>query len=96
MKQHFFLKLNPVRPTFALDMSDDERAIMQQHAAFWRELMQQGRVVVFGPVLDPAGPFGMGIVAAEGEEEIRELISQDPASRLNRYEFHPMRAVLPS
>jgi uncharacterized protein YciI len=96
MKQHFFLKLNPARPTFALDMSDDERAIMQQHAAFWRELMQQGRVVVFGPVLDPAGPFGMGIVAAEGEEEIRELISQDPASRLNRYEFHPMRAVLPS
>ena len=96
MKSHFFLKLNPVRPTFALDMSDAEKAIMQQHVAYWAELMQQGKVVVFGPVLDPAGVFGIGIVAAEGEDEIRELIANDPASQINRYEFHPMRAVTPS
>ena len=30
---HFFLKLNPCRPTFTQDMNDQERAIMQQHVA---------------------------------------------------------------
>jgi hypothetical protein len=33
-KQHFFLKLNPPRPTFMLDMTADEKAIMQKHVAY--------------------------------------------------------------
>jgi len=49
---HYFLKLNPCRPTFAMDMTDDERAIMQQHVAYWGDLMNKGRVVVYGPVIN--------------------------------------------
>ena len=69
---------------------------MQQHAAYLTGLMQQGKVRAFGPVFDPAGAYGMGIVEAESEEEVRELISHDPASEINRYEVYPMRAVLPA
>src|SRR5271165_4662018 len=93
---YFFLKLIPCRPTFAHDMSAAEREIMQQHVAYWTELMQQGRVVVFGPVMDPKGPYGMGIVEAEDEDAIRSFIAADPAPRINSYEFYPMRAVLPA
>jgi uncharacterized protein YciI len=93
---HFFLKLIPCRPTFAIDMSAEEREIMQEHVAYWGKLMQQGKVVVFGPVMDPKGPYGMGVVEADSEDSIREFMAGDPASTINTYEFHPMRAVIPS
>ena len=96
MKQHFFLKLIPARSTFALDMTEGERTIMQQHVVYWTGLMDQGKVRVFGPVLDPQGAYGIGILEAASEAEVLELIALDPASKINRYEFHAMRAMLPS
>ena len=95
MKQHFFLKLNPPRPTFAMDMSDDERAIMLQHVAYWKELTDKGVTVVYGPVMDPKGVYGIGIIAADSAEEVEKLIANDPANGLNQYEYYPMRAVMP-
>ena len=92
---HYFLKLNPSRPTFAQDMTDEERAIMQQHVAYWSVLMEKGVVVVFGPVLDPKGVYGMGVVEVENEDELRELTMNDPATSINTYEYWPMRAVTP-
>jgi uncharacterized protein len=93
---HFFLKLVPCRPTFALDMSPDERAIMQQHVSYWTELMQQGKVHVFGPVFDPTGAYGMGVVEMESDAEVNEFVAGDPASKINHYEVYAMKAVLPS
>ena len=92
---HYFLKLNPSRPTFAQDMSTEERAIMLQHVAYWAELMNKGLVVVFGPVMDPKEVYGVGVVAVETEEQLKELIKNDPATSINRYEYYPMRAVIP-
>ncbi len=92
---HYFLKLNPSRPTFAQDMTDEERAIMQQHVAYWSVLMEKGHVVVFGPVLDPRGVYGMGVVEVENEEQLWELTMNDPATSINTYEYWPMRAVTP-
>ena len=92
---HYFLKLNPGRPTFAQDMSTEERAIMLQHVAYWAELMNKGLVVVFGPVMDPKEVYGVGVVEVETEEQLKELIKNDPATSINRYEYYPMRAVMP-
>ena len=74
-RRHFFLKLIPCRPTFALDMTDEERAIMQRHVVYWRGLMDEGRVVVFGPVMDPGGPYGMGVIEAADEDEVENLLN---------------------
>jgi uncharacterized protein YciI len=93
---HFFLKLLPSRPTFAQDMTPDERAIMQQHVVYWTDLMKQGKVHVFGPVLDPNGIYGIGVVEVDSQEDVDKLIQQDPATKINRYEAYPMKAVLPS
>jgi uncharacterized protein len=92
---HYFLKLNPSRPTFSQDMTDDERAIMQQHVVYWGGLMEKGLVVVFGPVFDPAGAYGMGVVEVENEEQLQELTTNDPATSINTYQYWPMRAVTP-
>ena len=74
----FVFRLISPRPTFAFDMSDDEREIMGQHAAYWQPLIDAGRMVFFGPVLDDAGAWGLGIVEAEDEEEIRAFAAGDP------------------
>lgn len=95
MKKYFALKLNPCRPDFAQTMSDREREIMQQHIAYWKAYMEQGIMLVFGPVLDPDGVYGLGIIAVDSEEQVSELIDNDPASKINRYEYHPMLAVVP-
>ena len=95
MSQHFFLRLVPPRTTFSQDMTAGERQVMMQHVGYWTDLMHQGVAVVFGPVMDPSGTYGVGIVQAESDEHLRSLIDGDPAKTINRYEYWPMRAVYP-
>jgi uncharacterized protein YciI len=75
----FVFRLKAPRPTFALDMTDDERAIMGRHAEYWQRFIDSGQMVVFGPVLDEAGSWGLGVVEAEDEDELRAFAAGDPA-----------------
>jgi uncharacterized protein len=74
----FVFRLKAPRPTFALDMTDEEREIMGRHAAYWQPLIQAGRMVVFGPVLDGTGSWGLGVVEADDEDELRQFAAGDP------------------
>jgi uncharacterized protein YciI len=74
----FVFRLQAPRPTFALDMTDEERDIMARHAAHWRPLVDAGQMVVFGPVLDDTGSWGLGVVEADDEDEIRAFAANDP------------------
>jgi uncharacterized protein len=74
----FVFRLKAPRPTFALDMSDEEREIMGRHAAHWKPYIDSGQMVVFGPVLDGTGSWGLGVVEADDEEELRKFASEDP------------------
>jgi len=74
----FVFRLIGPRPTFALDMSEEEREIMGHHAAYWKPLIDSGRMVIFGPVLDSGGSWGLGVVEAEDEEELRAFAAGDP------------------
>ena len=93
--KYFVLYLLPSRPDFAQTMTDEERSIMMDHVAYWTDLMNKGKVVAFGPVFDPAEIYGLGIIAAGSEAEVENFISNDPASSINRYEYFPMKAVVP-
>ena len=95
MKLHFFVKLTPHRATFVIDMTAEERQVMQEHAAYWAEQMRKGNVIVFGPVLDPSGAYGAGVVAVDEEQQVRSFIDSDPAKRFNQIDYWPMRAVYP-
>jgi uncharacterized protein YciI len=74
----FVLRLEAPRPTFALDMTDEERGIMGRHAAYWQPLIDSGRMVVFGPVLDSGGSWGLGVVETDDEDELRAFAAGDP------------------
>ena len=53
---------------------------MGRHAAYWQPFIDSGQMVVFGPVVDGTGSWGLGVIEAddEAEEELREFASGDP------------------
>ena len=75
----FVFRLIAPRPTFALDMTDEERDVMGRHAAHWQPFIDAGRMVIFGPVLDSTGSWGLGVVEADDEDELRAFAADDPA-----------------
>jgi uncharacterized protein len=93
MSATFFLKLIPPRPTFAMDMSADERALMMQHVAYLGGHFKSGKVLVYGPVMAAGESFGMAILDVADEAEARSLMENDPTviAKLNTYEIWPMR-----
>jgi uncharacterized protein YciI len=76
-----------------MDMTANERDTMQKHVAYWTSLLDDGTAIVFGPVVDPKGVYGAGVVSVDSEEHLKKIIDNDPANGLNKYEFYPMKAV---
>lgn len=89
----YFCKLHAPRATFGQDMTAEERAVMGEHAGYWRDWMARGKVVTFGVVGDPAGVYGIGVVEMDDEAEVRRFTDEDPTIRSGRgfrFEVHPM------
>ncbi len=59
-------------------MTDAEREIMGRHAAYWQPYVDSGQMVVFGPVLGGTGSWGLGVVEADDEDELRACAAGDP------------------
>lgn len=93
----FFCRLHGPRPTFMIDMNADERALMGTHVAYWRQRLAEGRAVIFGPVADPEGGWGLGVVRAEDEVGAKQLLANDPvilAGRGFRYDTFAMPSAI--
>lgn len=92
----WFVKLMAPRPSFAFDMTPDEGEIMKAHSGYWRQKLASGEVIAFGPVNDPSGPFGLGVIRA-GASALKEFQDNDPAILSNRgfrYETYPMLSLV--
>src|SRR5258708_34329729 len=74
----FVFRLISPRPTFAQDMTDEERDIMARHAAHWKPYLDSGQMGVFGPILDGTGSWGLGVVEADDEQAVGSLAGRDP------------------
>jgi uncharacterized protein YciI len=83
MKQ-FLCKLIPPRPTFAQDMTEVERKIMQEHF-YWKDLSDRRVAIIFGPVLDPKGIWGVAIVEVASKPEAHILGRNDPVVQAGIY-----------
>lgn len=72
---------------------------MREHVAYWTGLMKRGHVVAFGPVADPRGSYGIGIIRLGEGEDASAFGANDPAILADvgfRFEVHPMpQLVLP-
>ena len=94
-KKQFFLKLIGTRPTFPGDITPEEQAIMKVHSNYWMEYINNGIMLIYGPVFDANGTYGMGVVEVDDEKELNSLIENDPAviNKLGHYEISPMKAI---
>ncbi len=90
--QHFVFKLTPPRPTFAFDQTPHEAQVMAAHIDYWRGLLDRGVAVVFGPVLDPTGGWGLAVAEVENAEQAAQIRADDPVTRagIATLDVHPM------
>jgi uncharacterized protein len=91
--KYYLCKLSPPRPTFPQDMTPEEAGIMQAHAAYCRELLDQGKAVVFGPVADPQGVWGLGVLQLPDDVDPQTIVADDPVLKADAgfvYQIMPM------
>jgi uncharacterized protein len=77
----FAYKFVSYKPDLPLSMTEHEAAVMREHVGYWRDLLDKGIAVAFGPVLDPARAWGIAIVESDSEDEVRALRAGDPVIR---------------
>jgi uncharacterized protein YciI len=68
---------------------------MTEHVAYWSELAREGTALAFGPVSDPSGPYGIGIILVEDLVAAESLRDRDPAV-ISPYGFRTEIAPMPS
>jgi hypothetical protein len=92
----FFVKLIAPRPTFAMDMDAQQRAMMAEHFTYWKSSDDAGEVIVFEPGARSQGTrkglYGVGVIAAADEAAARP--SADPVIKSDRgfaCEVYPAR-----
>jgi uncharacterized protein YndB with AHSA1/START domain/uncharacterized protein YciI len=93
----YLLRLIPPRPTFAADMTEHERRVMQEHVAYWMQHTSENKVIAFGPVADPKGGWGVAIVEVPDESTVTKLTTEDPVTKHAlgaRYEVLPMPRII--
>ena len=70
---------------------------MQEHAAYWRGLMAEGKVIAFGPVADPKWPYGIALLRLRDDADPQTLDVDDPTILADagfRFEINPMPSVV--
>ncbi len=95
--KYFVCRLNGPRPTFPADITERERELMQRHAQYWMPHLQSGKVLVFGPVLDPAGVWGMAALELPDDDDPARYAAQDPVILTDAgfsYDILPMASAL--
>jgi hypothetical protein len=90
---HFLYKLISPRSTFPQDMTRMEMKVMREHLTYWKGLTDKNFVVIFGPVADPNGIYGLAIVEADDGAVVNDFGINDPAIKAYlgfRFEVFPM------
>jgi uncharacterized protein YciI len=75
----FLFRLIPPRADFAQTMTPAEQHAMAGHRDYWQQLLHDGQVVVYGPVADPEGVWGMGVLRAVSRAQALDLGHNDPS-----------------
>jgi uncharacterized protein YciI len=94
----FLFRLIPPRADFAQTMTAEEQSAMAEHMEYWQRLLHDGRVVVYGPVADPEGVWGLGVLRAADRAEVLTIGDADPSvtAGVNTFEvFEIMGGITP-
>ena len=77
VKDHFLVR-QARGPRWDTSRSRREQAGWSDHAAFIEQLSESGRIPLGGPVGDVDGQHALLLVRAESEDEVREMLADDP------------------
>ena len=94
---YFLAQLRPPRASFMLDMTADERMLMLAHQQYWRPHVESGVMIAMGPVADPRGGWGLGLLEALDRDAVAELLAMDPvilAGKGFAYDLHPIPQMI--
>lgn len=91
----YLTKWIPPRHDFLETITEQEKALFQVHGDWQAELRAQGLIVAHGPVVDPAGSYGVALWEIADDASIEALTAQDPivSAGVGRYEHFPMMGL---
>ncbi len=84
--------LHPPRERFVATITEDEAALMQVHAGYLAQLLEDGVLVLAGPTFGDVNT-GIAVFEAEDEDAARAIMLADPSvtGGLMTPELRPMR-----
>lgn len=90
LKQYYFVMLTAGPSAEKIDSLELEK-IQAGHMANIRKMAEAGKLMIAGPFGDDGNWRGILIIDAKSEEEVRDLLKNDPAIEAGRlsYEIHP-------
>ena len=90
--KYYLCKFIPPRTDFLPTMSIDEQEWMRQHGNYLNKLLDHGVIAAHGPVMDPAGGYGVSLFQIQDNQDITAFTSEDPIIKngVGHYEHHPM------
>ena len=60
---------------------------MGRHADHWRSRIEEGQVVVFGPVADETSSWGLCVADVDDDAELRQFAAADPTVLSGQFHF---------
>lgn len=96
--RQFLYKLHATRAEMLRDgPTDAERATLEEHYSYLRDLTDRGVVLLAGRTQNPdESAFGIVLLLADTERAARDIMNEDPAVKhgVMRAELYPYRAAL--
>ena len=77
--KHFFGIIKPTRDDYITNPTDKDSEIMGKHFQYLKDLLEKGKLVLAGPVLDEKKPMGILIFECDSLEEAETLLKNDPS-----------------
>ena len=74
--KHTFVAISSAGPNRDSSKNTREQPLWDEHAAFIDQLVEEGFILMGGPLVDEAG--AMLIVNGDNESEVREKLQDDP------------------
>jgi uncharacterized protein YndB with AHSA1/START domain/uncharacterized protein YciI len=91
---HYLVQLHGVREGWPENMTAAEEQIMSDHYYYLVRLMNEGKVLLAGPCLDPI--YGLIVLEVDDESEAKRLMDEEPSvvGGVHTYTLHPFRASI--
>jgi uncharacterized protein YciI len=88
----YLTKWVPPRNDFLSTITEREKALFEQHGDWQTRLRDQRLIVANGPVVDPAGSYGVALWEISDDADIAALTAEDPIvqAEIGHYEYFPM------